>query len=235
MRRFITATLALTITLALTACGSFGGLAPTQTAIVLVQGTSPLASAATATTGVTAPTTTTAPAEVTLTPMPAATASADPLATAETGLAGIEGDPLLRAYRSLIGIQLNATLVAEAVKQVQAGRVDQDELPVAALAVGALTQSVDESLPGTTPPPALTSQWQAAVALHEEMKALGAQWLIGQMSLADISAALTPIQADLQRLLAEADAVVAAEYNVEVGELTSHRERLVAAIGSVFE
>jgi hypothetical protein len=236
MRRLIPAALAIATSLALAGCGSFGGPAPTQTAIVLIQGTSPLVNAATATPLATEPanapaaTSTAVPAD---TPLPAT--SAGPLSTAEAGLAGVTGDPLLRTYRSLVGIQLNAALVAEAVRQVDAGRVDQSELPVAALAVGALTQSVDETLPTTIPPPALASQWQAAVAQHEAVKDLGGQWLLGQMSLAEISAALSPIQADLQRLLAEADAVVAAEYGVEVLELTSHRERLVAAIGGVFQ
>lgn len=236
MRRLIMAKLAAATALTLAACGAWGGPAPTQTAIVLIQGTSPLGNAATATALATEPAATPAAADTSApanTPLPAA--SADPLSTAESGLAEAGQDPLLRAYRALVGIQLNAALVAEAVRQVEAGRVDQNELPVAALAVGALTQAVDETLPATTPPLALASQWQAAVAHHEEVKSLGGQWLLGQMSLADISAALGPIQADLQRLLAEADAVLAAEYGVEVSELTAHRERLVAAIGRVFE
>jgi len=73
------------------------------------------------------------------------------------------------------------------------------------------------------------------VALHEEVKALGARWLIGQMSVAEVAAAMDPIQAELERLVAEGDAAVASEYGVSAAELTEHRVRLVEAVGGVFE
>jgi len=63
---------------------------------------------------------------------------------------------------------------------------------VAALALGALTQGVDEGLPGLTPPPELDAQWQAAVAHHEAVKALGARWLLGQVEVAEVSEAFEP-------------------------------------------
>ena len=227
-RRWLNA-LALCAALTLAACGARGTTPPTQTAIVLVEGTSPLTSPATDTAA--PPTASAPPSETTA---PAATVTT-PAATAAAGLDALSGDPLLRTYRSLVAIQVNAALVAETVGQVQAGRIDDDEMPVAALALGALTQSVDDGLPGVSPPPALAAQWQAAVARHEEVKALGAQWLIGQATVAEVAAALQPIRADLQRLLAEADSAVAAEYGVSAAELTEHRERMVAAVGGVFE
>jgi hypothetical protein len=94
---------------------------------------------------------------------------------------------------------------------------------------------VDEALPSVEPPPALAAQWDEAVAQHEAVKALGARWLIGQATVDEVAAALVPMRADLQRLLAEADAAVAAEYGVSAAELTEHRERLVSAVGGVFE
>jgi hypothetical protein len=166
----------------------------------------------------------------------ASTATEAPTAAATTdAVAAVTGDPLLRTYRSMVAIQVNAALVGETVAQVQAGRIDPEEMPVAALALGALTQSVDDGLPGITPPAALATQWTEAVALHEEVKALGARWLIGQLSVAEVNAAMGPIQLELERLVAEADAAVGAAYNVSAAELTEHRVRLVEAVGGVFE
>lgn len=233
MRSLLLAVLASFVVLSLAACGGPAPISPTQTVPVLVEGTSPLATEApvdaTATrVSVAAPTETL--------PAPTSTVVSTATATATPGPAeALSGDPLLRTYRSMVAIQVNAALVAETVAQVQAGRLDEEEMPVAALALGALTQSVDEALPSVSPPPALARQWDEAFAQHEAVKALGARWLVRQATVAEVAAALVPIRADLQRLLAEADAAVAAEYGVSAAELTEHRERLVSAVGGVFE
>ena len=220
-------------TLVLAACGG-GAPGATQTAIGLVVGASPLTILATEVPPIVTAMPPTAPnaepATATLPPVPTATAG-----TAQPGLPSASGDPLLRTYRSLVAIQMNAALVAEALGQVQAGRVGPDEMPVAALAIGAMTQAVDESLPSVTPPASVKAQWEAAVARHAEVKELGARWLLGQMDVPAVSAAMVPIQADLERLLVEAEAAVAAQYGVSAAELTAHRVRLVAALGNVFE
>src|SRR5687767_9689494 len=128
MRRLILAGLAA---LALAACGTRGGPAATPTAMVLAQGTSPLATAAPPSATVAVPTDMPASTE---TPVLEVTATADGVPTAEPGLAAAGSDPLLRTYRAMVAIQLNAALVAETVTQVQAGRLDEEEMPVAALA-----------------------------------------------------------------------------------------------------
>ena len=227
MRRRFALVWAVLCLLSLTACGG-GGSPPAPTAAQLVQGTVPVATEATPADTVAAPM-----AEDTATATEALLPTAEP--ATESALTAAGTDPLLRAYRSMVAIQVNAALVGETVAQVQAGRIDPDEMPVAALALGALTQSVDEGLPGITPPAELAAQWDAAVALHEEVKALGARWLIGQMSVAEVAAAMDPIQAELERLVAEGDAAVASEYGVSAAELTEHRVRLVEAVGGVFE
>ncbi len=51
----------------------------------------------------------------------------------------------------------------------------------------------------------------------------------------DVNAAMGPIQTELERLVAEADQAVGAEYGVSAAELTEHRVRLVEAVGGVFE
>jgi hypothetical protein len=222
--------------LALAACGARDP-GPTQTAPAALENNATAAALPQAT--LPAPAATALAPEATATTpataVPAASATAEPQPTAAPGLTAASGDPLLRTYRSLVAIQVNTALVAETVAQVQAGRIDQDEMQVAALALGALTQAVDEGLPGLTPPPELDAQWQAAVAHHAAVKALGARWLLGQVEVAEVSAALAPIQADLERLVSEADAVVAAQYGVSAAELTEHRVRLVQAVGGVFE
>ena len=222
--------------LALAACGARDP-GPTQTAPVVLENNATAATLPQATLPAPAATAIAplATATTAATALPLASATAAPQATAEPGLAAASSDPLLRTYRSLVAIQVNTALVAETVAQVQAGRIDQEEMQVAALALGALTQGVDEGLPGLTPPPELDAQWQAAVAHHEAVKALGARWLLGQVEVAEVSAALGPIQADLERLVSEADAAVAAKYGVSASELTEHRLRLVQAVGGVFE
>lgn len=216
--------------LGLAACGGGGPNVATQTAIVLVVGTSPLVTEAPPSVTPEASTATAAP-EASATTPPAATEAA----TTDATLAVVTGDPLLRTYRSMVAIQMNAALVGETVAQVQAGRIDPEEMPVAALALGALTQSVDEALPGVAAPPELATQWQAALELHNEVKDLGARWLLGVVDVDDVNAAMGPIQTELERLVAEAEVVVGAEYGVSAAELTEHRVRLVAAVGGVFE
>lgn len=225
MRKLLMYGLAAFSLLSLAACGGRGLSVATPTPVVLVVGTSPLATEA--------PPSATA---ATVTEAPPATATTTPATTSTTpSVEAATGDPLLRTYRSLVAIQMNAALVGETVAQVRAGRINSEEMPVAALALGALTQSVDETLPGVTPPLVLAAQWTRAVALHEAVKDLGARWLLGAVDVDEVDAALGPIREELERLLAEADATVGAEYGVSAAELTEHRVRLVAAVGGVFE
>jgi len=150
MRRLLVLVLTALSLLSLAACGG-AGTPPAPTAAPFVQGTVPVATETTPADTVAAPT-----AEETATATEALLPTAEP--ATESALTAAGADPLLRAYRSMVAIQVNAALVGETVAQVQAGRIDPDEMPVAALALGALTQSVDEGLPGITPPAELAAQ-----------------------------------------------------------------------------
>src|SRR5690554_4202346 len=118
----------------LAACTA-GDPGPTQTAPVGAPPTLPPTAAAPTADGASKA----QPASATPAPTPTAAPSATPASaaspTAAESLGALSGDPFLRTYRSLVAIQVNAALVGETVRQVQAGRIDSEEMPVAALAL----------------------------------------------------------------------------------------------------
>ncbi len=218
----------------LAACG-----APTATPTVVVANVAP-ASTATA-----------AGLEASATPAPAATdallvvtkfveASATPAATdaadeAEAAIGAVLGDPLLRTYRVMVSMQVNATFLADTAKATVAGEMEGDDLPVSVLVFGALTQSVDEDAVDVTPPPELAAAWPAALAAHEGIKRVSGQWLLQQLSAAEVLTALTPLQADLEAALVAADNAVAGTYHVQAASLTEYRARVTLALEKLFE
>lgn len=215
----------------LAACAGRGMGAPTPTPIVIVAGTSLLATAEAASA------TPVAPAEIAsveATPIPAASDTAAPTATPDPVTEAL-ADPLLRTYRVMVSMQVNATLLAETAALVEAGQLEEDDTAVAALALGALTQSVDEDAPQVTPPPELDGAWQSAVAAHETIKAAAGQWLLGPADAGSLSESLAPSLADLEAALVQADGAVATAYGVDAAELTEYRQRIATTVKRLYE
>lgn len=167
------------------------------------------------------------------TELPEATAGAATEAAAAINT--VLGDPLLRTYRVMVAMQVNATFLADAAEATVAGEMDGDDVAVSALVFGALTQSVDEDVPSVAAPPELANAWAAALAAHEGIKRVSGQWLLGQLSAAQVGEALAPLQADLEAALVEADGVVAAGYFVQAASLTQYRARVTLAMEALFE
>jgi hypothetical protein len=217
----------------LAACaGAPLGAAPTQTAIVIVAGTSPLNTPEPPTSAppdTATPSTTVAPS-TTPPPSPSPAPSATPVPQAET-----LGDPLLRAYQVMVSMQLTAALLAETAERVTAGELEADDTAVAGLAVAALVQSVDSAGVGVTPPPELAEAWQTALDAHTAVKAVAGDWLLGAVEAADLPAALAEPQADLEMALSDAEQVVAAAYAVDAAALTEYRQRIPLALERLFE
>lgn len=164
-----------------------------------------------------------------------ATATPEGVTEAEAAIDTVLGDPLLRAYRVMVAMQVNATFLADAAEATVAGEMEGDDIAVSALVFGALTQAVDEDVPGVAAPPELANAWTAALAAHEAIKGVSGQWLLGQLTAAQAGAALAPLQADLEAALVEADGVVAAGYFVQAASLTQYRARLTLAMEALFE
>jgi hypothetical protein len=113
--------------------------------------------------------------------------------------------------------------------------MEGDDIPVAALVYGTLTQSVDDDVAGVTPPAALAAAWAAAQTAHAGVKLVAGQWLLGELTAAEMAGALAPLQADLEPALVLADAAVAEQYHVQAASLTGYRARLTLALKALFE
>lgn len=120
-------------------------------------------------------------------------------------------DPTLSTYRVMIAMQVNATFLHDTAVATAAGEMEGDDLPVAALVFGALTQAVDEDVAAGVPPPALAGPWAAALAAHDGIKQIAglSPWLVGELTAEEMAAQLAPLQADLEAALVQADTVMA--------------------------
>jgi hypothetical protein len=219
----------------LAACG---GPTPTPTATNFVVSTELVAATATPappdTTATPAPTQTEAAVvEPSVTPITEVTVAVTPVASDE--LNGLLGDPVLRTYRIMVSMQVDATFLQDTAEATLAGEMEGDDTPVAALVYGALTQAIDEDVATVTPPPELADAWAAALAAHENIKQVAGQLLFGQLSAAEVIDALAPYQADLDAALIEADAAVAETYHVQPTSLTQYRARVTEALEKLFE
>jgi hypothetical protein len=149
--------------------------------------------------------------------------------------AAVLGDPLLRTYRVMISMQVVGELLAETAARAQAGELDQEDTAVAALALGALVQSVDEDVPGVAPPDELAGAWQRAVAAHEAVKARAGEWLVGTQDIGSLGAALAPSLEELEAALGEADGVVASAYGMDGPRLTEYRAQIARALRRLYD
>ena len=179
----------------------------------------------------------TAPATETpaATPIPAVqvTVVASPATSDE--LNDLLTDPTLSTYRVMIAMQVNATFLHDTAVATAAGEMEGDDLPVAALVFGALTQAVDEDVAAGVPPPALAEPWADALAAHDGIKQIAGLWLVGELTADEMAAQLAPLQADLEAALVQADAVMAATYHVQAASLTEYRARVTLALEKLFE
>ncbi len=223
----------LILALALAACS-----APTAAPATVT----PLSVVLTATPPAAEPSATAAPAETEAAPAASATPTelgqAPEAATqtaAEDALDTLLDDPVLSTYRVMVSMQVNATFLADTAQATAAGAMEGDDIPVAALVYGTLTQSVDDQVAGVTAPPELGGAWAAALAAHQGVKQVAGQWLLGELTPAEMAGALAPLQTDLEAALVQADAAVAAAYHVQAASLTGYRARLTLALERLFE
>jgi hypothetical protein len=229
----------ISIVIGLAGCSGGGIGGPTQTAIVIIEGTSPLDPAGLPTPGAVAQPTETMAAAASDTPAVSETATPAPepkgTGTGGPDPAAVLGDPLLRTYRVMVSMQVAGELLAETAARVQAGELDEEDVGVAALAFGALVQSMDEDVPAVTPPAELAAAWQRALTAHEAIKARAGEWLLGAQDAGTLGAALAPSLVELEAALAQADTVVARTYGMEGPRLTEYREQIRRALGRLYD
>jgi len=221
----------MVLALALAACGA-PAVTPTAVGATLAPERTPTLLSA-------GPSATPAPANTEAAPVVTkfVDASATPEATdaADAAMDAVLGDPVLRTYRVMVAMQVNAMFLANTAQATVTGEMEGDDIPVSVLVFGALTQSVDEDAAGVAPPPELAAAWQAALAAHAGIKQVSGQWLLGQLSTAEVLTALAPLQADLEAALVQADAAVAVTYDVQAASLTEYRARVTLALEKLFE
>jgi len=224
----------MVLALALAACGA-PAVTPTAVGATLAPERTPTLLSA-------GPSATPAPANTEAAPVVTkfVDASATPEATnaadaADAAMDAVLGDPVLRTYRVMVAMQVNAMFLANTAQATVTGEMEGDDIPVSVLVFGALTQSVDEDAAGVAPPPELAAAWQAALAAHAGIKQVSGQWLLGQLSTAEVLTALAPLQADLEAALVQADAAVAVTYDVQAASLTAYRARVTLALEKLFE
>jgi hypothetical protein len=137
----------------------------------------------------------------------------------------------------MVSMQVTGELLAETAARAQAGELDDEDTAVAALALGALVQAVDEDVPAVTPPAELAGAWQRAAAAHEAVKSTAGAWLLATASpdAGSLGAALAPSLAELEAALVEADGVVARTYGMDGPRLTEYREQITRALRRLYD
>jgi hypothetical protein len=191
----------------------------------------------------TVPAATSLPTAVPATATPAITATRAPVvsetllppsATPEASPAR-PSDALLRAYRLMISMQVNAVLFNETATRVAAGELDTEDLAVAFVALTALTQAVDEDLPGFVPPAELAEPWETALAAHNEVKSIAGRLTIGLLDAAAARDALAVPITNLETALVSADEAVSTQFGVSGPRLTEYRHQISRAAQRLYD
>jgi alkanesulfonate monooxygenase SsuD/methylene tetrahydromethanopterin reductase-like flavin-dependent oxidoreductase (luciferase family) len=125
---------------------------------------------------------------------------------------------------------------------VAAGELDAEDQAVAFIALTALTQAVDEDLPGfeppaelIAPPPSGAAPWPAALAAHEEVKAIAARLALGLLDAPAARAELASPLAALETALVAADAAVSSQFGVDGPRLTEYRHQINRAAQRLYD
>lgn len=144
-------------------------------------------------------------------------------------------DAAKQSYLAMLMIQINSLLVAEAAERTQSGELSGVDQIGAVLAIAALIEGANQSIPEISPPDTLSKQWDKLVEVHEQTKEIMSSWFNDEIDSGDVLETIAPILFEADNILIEVEQLLSEEFNFDPDELTRERERILTTLSEIFE
>ena len=109
------------------------------------------------------------------TQLPTSTYTPEPTLT-QTPISQDERDILSQAYKIMLFIYLDLNMLSETANKINSGELSGFDAFGALFSQIALINAVDEAIPVTTVPNAITKDWEDATSIHEVTKEIVSKW-----------------------------------------------------------
>jgi len=133
-------------------------------------------------------------------------------------------------YKRIVYIQLYAQDLAEIARQRAAGEISALEAGVARLTTFDLIQAVEEIFDEAQPPAVLESAWEQALEVHEDTKAICAQWLDEEIDSSEVAETLGSVLDRADVSVQEAAQVLIDHYGFDTTSVEELRQQAVQEI-----
>jgi hypothetical protein len=144
-----------------------------------------------------------------------------------------EQEQILETWKVLAFVQLEAKLLKEIGMRVEDGSIEGDDVFSTLIALGALVEGVESSLPEIEPLPTLQSQWDAALETHAQTQDIVARWFDREIEAEQALTEIEPALTDAEALLEEAEAVLAESYDIAPEDMEATREGMYQQVSGV--
>ena len=173
--------------------------------------------------------------EPTFTTAPTATQSPSPTFTpTSTPIPPELSEAARQTYLAMLFIQIDAELIKEAAVRTQSGELSGVDQFGALLAIAALMEGVDQSLPDISPPESLQEYWSEITEIHEQTKGIMRDWFNEEINSSDVVEEISPLLSSLEQQLSRVENSLADEFNFDVNEITQAREEILESVPEIF-
>jgi hypothetical protein len=129
-------------------------------------------------------------------------------------------------------MQLEVEMLNEIALQVQEGELEGFEAFGTLLALSALIEEVDKSLPDVEPLPELRGPWDDLTGIHEEIKGIISRWVNDEIDSSRVVGETNPLLENAESALNQAETVLEEDYDLPSAELTSRRQELMREVSN---
>ena len=140
-----------------------------------------------------------------------------------------------QTYLAMLLIQVESQLVYEAAARTQSGELSGFDQFGALLAIAALIEGADQSIPGISPPESLNAYWMELIEVHNQTKSLLSKWFNEEIDSSDVVESISPVLDTADENLLSVELKLADEFNFDVNEITSEREKVLSSLPEIFE
>lgn len=167
------------------------------------------------------------------TPEPTSTSTPEPTPTA-TPIPEEIKQAVLDAYKIMLFIQVDASMLDDVATKVKAGDLVGFESFGALIVLAALVNAVEEAIPQTTPPELIKPYWDQVLPIHAATKALIAQWYNKEIDSTIVLEEVAPILDQVEQIMSDLDHELATTYGFDAKELNQFREETIQSMNEIF-
>lgn len=173
-----------------------------------------------------------------ITPSPTSSVTPTPPATPSLAPSPLPDDlseSIKQSYLAIFLIRVDAELVNEAADRTQSGDLTGFDQVGALLAIAAVMEGVDQSLPEITPPEPLQTYWEEARSVHEQTKEILGDWFNDELDSAEVLIRMESVLLTAEGIIENVEETLARDFGFDLEQLTEERQEILESLPEIFE